>query len=250
MTDATDWPSYLAAFHATNPGITEDVLGRCSSDGRSPYAWLTETIDQSASILDLACGSGPAKPDGAQRWIGLDLSTAELDRARRNGNTALVVGNATSLPIPDASIDAVTCSMALMLVQPLDHALTEVRRVLAPGGRLLLLLPARRPLSFADRIAYLRLFWAARSTTKFPPTELRGHAADALVRHGLQVESDETRRFGYSLRTSVEADRFVDSWYLPGVSQARRGAACARARTMSDTTIGIPLRRVIARRAP
>ena len=248
MIDPTSWPSYLAEFHSMNPGITEDVLGRCTSHVGSPYAWLTENIVPSERVLDLACGSAPAKPPGALHWIGLDLSEAELDRVRGGGNSALIIGDATTLPIRDGTVDVVTCSMALMLVQPLDHALAEIHRVLVPGGRLMLLLPERRPLHLTDRIAYLRLFWAARSTTKFPPTALRGHAAGELTRHGLQVASDDSRRFDYLIHGPADADRFVDSWYLPGVPEQRRDAARKRARSMAPVSIGIPLRRLIARR--
>lgn len=250
MPNPTDWPSYLAEFHATNAGITEDVLNGCSLHGRSPYAWLTETVDPSRRILDLACGSGPAKPNGAQQWIGLDLSAAELARARSGGNGTLIRGDATALPIPDANVDTVTCSMALMLVQPLDRALAELHRVLKPGGHVLLLLPAHRPLRVADRLAYLRLFFAARSTTKFPPSALRRHAAESLARHGMLIESDQSRRFTYWLAKPSDADLLCDSWYLPGVSPRRRGAARDRARAMIPGPIGIPLRRIIARRSP
>lgn len=248
MTTATNWPTYLAEFHAANPGITEDILARCTAKGQNPYDWLTESLDPASRILDLACGSGPAKPAGARQWVGLDLSAAELARARRGGIGALMVGDATALPLGDASADAVTCSMALMLVQPLDLALAEIRRTLTPNGRLLLLLPALRPLHMADRAKYLRLFVAARSTTKFPPSALRRQASATLARHGLQVESDETRRFTYSLDEPSDANRFVDSWYLPGVHPRRRDAARIRAQSMVPCTIGVPLRRVIARR--
>ena len=249
VTDGTDWPSYLASSHAMNPGITEDVLSRCASDGTSPYEWLTETVDPADRVLDLACGSGPAKPAVFRQWTGLDLSAAELDRALSNGPDSLLLGDATAVPIRDQCVDTVTCSMALMLVQPLNQSLTEVHRVLEPGGRLLLLLPARRPLHFVDQAAYARLFWVARSTTKFPPTAMRRHAAESLASHGLLVESDESRRFEYPMQDPADADRLVDSWYLPGVPTHRRDAARARARRMRRATIGIPLRRVIARRA-
>lgn len=250
MTAAADWPRYVAEFHGAHPGITEDVLARCASNRQSPYEWLTESLDPTSRILDLACGSGPAKPTGAQRWVGLDLSASELTRARRGGNSALILGDATALPVRESSFDTVTCSMALMLVQPLDQALTEIRRTLRPNGLLLLLLPARRPLNMADRARYLRLFLAARSTTKFPPSALQRKAAAMLARNGLQVERDQTRRFDYRLTEAADADRFVDSWYLPGVEPQRRDAARVRAEAMVPHAIGIPLRRVIARRVP
>lgn len=246
MTASTDWPAYLDTFHAANPGITEDVVARCAVDGGSPYDWLIDGLDPSAPILDIACGSGSAKPTDAHRWIGVDLSAAELQRARGDGRVTVILGDATNLPVPDACFDAITCSMALMLVDPLDRAVAEICRALRPGGRLLLLLPARSPLTVRDRITYLRLFWAARSTTKFPPSPLRHRAANALAAHGLEVESDQHRRFSYPLIGTADAERFVNSWYLPGTPPERRAAAGERAAALAPTSIGVPFRRVIA----
>ena len=78
----------------------------------------------------------------------------------------------TRLPVADASVDVVTCSMAMMLVHPIDRALGEVRRVLHQSGELRLLLPTQAPLTIADRLRYLRLFWAARSTASASPASI------------------------------------------------------------------------------
>ncbi len=64
--------------------------------------------------------------------------------------------------------------------------------------------------------------------------------------HGLAVETDDTRRFSLRLDEPADADRFVDSWYLPGVDSDRRAAARRRARAMVPVEIGVPLRRVSA----
>ncbi len=138
--------------------------------------------------------------------------------------------------------------MSLMLVRPLDEALGEIHRVLRHDGQLRLLLPTYAPLTATDRWHYAQLFWSARSTTKFPPTPLRRRAGTVLGTHGLRVESDESRRFAHRVAEPVDADRFVDSWYLPGVSLVRLDAARRRAREMVPVDIGVPLRRVIARR--
>ena len=243
----TDWDDYLDDFHAGRPGITEDVLVRCEANGDTPYTWLIDGLDASARILDLACGSGPAMPAGADRWTGIDRSEPELRRARTSGRPTVILGDATMLPLPGGTIDIVTCSMALMLVRPLDRCLAEIARVLRPGGRLVLLLPSRGPLGARDVLAYARLFWAARSTTRFPLTPLRRHLERALDRHGLLVESDDRRRFAYALDGVAAAERFVDSWYLPGVSAQRRARACDRAARLVPADIGIPFRRVTAR---
>ena len=52
---------------------------------------------------------------------------------------------AEALPLPDASVDAVLCAFVLCSVSDPARALAEVRRVLRPGGRLLLLEHVRGP---------------------------------------------------------------------------------------------------------
>jgi SAM-dependent methyltransferase len=246
----TDWNDYLGRFHARHPGITEDVLARSFHGPLTPYRWLAADIDPAARLLDLGCGSAPARPEGAQRWAGLDRSHDELDRAAALDRGPLVRADMTTLPIADASVDVVTCSMAMMLVQPLDAALREVGRVLRPGGELRLLVPTPgpTPLTVNDAVTYLRLFVAARSTTKFPASPLRKSAAETLERHGYSIASDDRRRFEHPVDHPDDAQRFIDSWYLPTTSESRRMAARHRAQTLAPFRIGIPLRRIIARR--
>lgn len=247
MSASVDWDDYLRRFHADEAGITEDVLVRSHDGGDDPYDWLLEGVDPRARCLDLGCGSGPARPPDATRWTGVDRSRGELARAAAADRRSLVLGDATRLPILDRTVEVVTCSLSLMLVRPLPEALREIRRVLSPEGGLHLLLPSSGPVRPRDVVRYLPLFWAARSTTQFPPSALRRAAAETLAGAGLEVVSDENRRFELPLSTSEDADRLVRSWYLPGVGQERRDAACRRARAMVPTTVGIPLRRVVAR---
>lgn len=247
-----DWAAYLAEFHASHPGITEGVLARCTSGDRTPYQWLTEGLVDATRLLDLGCGSGPAKPAGSDQWVGLDLSMGELERAVALGRTTVLRGDMTRLPIADRCVDVVTSSMAMMLVQPIDVALGEIRRVLRDHGELRLLVPTPtpRPLTMLDQITYLRLFWAARSTTKFPPTMMRGSARRTLESAGFTVHSDERMRFELPVQDAEGADRFINSWYLPSTSNARRNAARSKAASMAPFRIGIPLRRIVARRSP
>jgi SAM-dependent methyltransferase len=242
-----NWDAYLADFHARFPGITEDVLARSSSGGLTPYGWLTEGITSGFNILDLGCGSGPAQPPTATRWVGLDRSRGELQRAVELGRDTLLQGDITQLPIAERTVDVVTSSMAMMLVHPIEQALSEIRRVLRNGGELRLLLPTPTPLTTLDRLTYLRLFWAARSTTKFPPTTMRGSARRTLEANGFTVVSDERARFEHLIEGPVDGDRFINSWYLPSTPETRRSFARERAAAMAPFRVGIPLRRIVAR---
>ncbi|MEV8374640.1 class I SAM-dependent methyltransferase [Kribbella sp. NPDC056861] len=95
-------------------------------------------------ILEAGCGSGPlaaALCDRGATISGFDLSAAMIDLARqRLGNDAdlTVADLAKPLPYPDATFDDVTASLVLHYLEDWTEPLAELRRVLKPGGRLIL----------------------------------------------------------------------------------------------------------------
>jgi ubiquinone/menaquinone biosynthesis C-methylase UbiE len=97
-------------------------------------------------VLELGAGTGlnlshyPAvaelvltEPDPAMRG----RLARRVARSRRPAR--VVAAGAEALPFADASFDTVVSTLVLCTVQDVDAALAEVRRVLAPGGRLLLI---------------------------------------------------------------------------------------------------------------
>lgn len=96
-------------------------------------------------LLDVATGTGLVAREGvailgrADDVIGLDLSAGMLRQARGNLPVALVQARAEALPLADASVDLVSMGYALRHVPDLVLAFSEFRRVLRPGGRVLLL---------------------------------------------------------------------------------------------------------------
>ena len=93
-------------------------------------------------VLDAGCGSGPlAEALRAKGAVvsAFDLSPAMVELAReRLGEDAdvRVADLGAPLPYPDGSFDLVVVSLALHYVEDWASALTELRRVLKPGGRL------------------------------------------------------------------------------------------------------------------
>jgi SAM-dependent methyltransferase len=242
------WGRYLREFHAEEPGITERVLRRCRHGGLDPYGWLLQGVDPASTVLDVGCGNGAARPPGASAWVGVDPSVEELQRGAAEGRTALVRADARRLPCADGSIDAVTAAMSLMLVDPVERALAEIARVLRPGGTLHALLPTSGPLTAGDVWRYGRVFLALRATSSFPSTPLARRAAALVEDAGLELLIDERARFAYEVAEPADGEDLVRSLYLPGVAEQRRTAGRRRAAALAPTTIGIPLRRVVARR--
>lgn len=95
-------------------------------------------------ILDAGCGSGPlsaALRANGSVVTGFDVSAAMVDLARqRMGEDAdlHVADLAAPLPFGDAEFDDVVASLVLHYLEDWSGALAELRRVLKPGGRLIL----------------------------------------------------------------------------------------------------------------
>ena len=97
-------------------------------------------------VLDLGCGAGrfvAALREAGAEPVGVELAEAALERARANapGADLRLVADDGSLPLEHASVDLVWCSEVLEHVPDTAHLLLEVRRVLRPGGRLLVTVP-------------------------------------------------------------------------------------------------------------
>jgi ubiquinone/menaquinone biosynthesis C-methylase UbiE len=106
--------------------------------------WLGERVR--GRVLEVAVGTGrnlPSYPPDIT-LTGIDLSPAMLDIARERASDLdrdadLHVGDAQQLPFADASFDTVVCALSLCSIPDPAAAIGEMYRVLAPGGRLLLL---------------------------------------------------------------------------------------------------------------
>ncbi|MEW5974789.1 MAG: methyltransferase domain-containing protein [Acidobacteriota bacterium] len=109
-------------------------------------------------VLDVACGTGvvarlASQPVGATGTVaGLDLNPGMLAVARSTTPPGMAIdwheGSAEAMPMPEASFDAVLCQMGLQFMADKHAALSEMRRVLAPGGRLILTVPGPTPQLF------------------------------------------------------------------------------------------------------
>ena len=102
-------------------------------------------------VLDVGCGTGVVTrlaaervgPDGSV--TGLDLNPGMLAVARSVASPELNItwreASAESMPLPDAGFDVVLCQLSLQFVPDRKAAVSEMHRVLRPGGRLVITVP-------------------------------------------------------------------------------------------------------------
>jgi ubiquinone/menaquinone biosynthesis C-methylase UbiE len=96
-------------------------------------------------LLDIACGAGEFLAEQAPdvgSVTGVDVSDIEVRLARRRlrdriaaGTAQVIHGDAADLPLPDEAFTAVNCVGSFLAFDDPARALTEMHRVLAPGGR-------------------------------------------------------------------------------------------------------------------
>jgi SAM-dependent methyltransferase len=102
------------------------------------YDWIAQ-LKSDQWVLDAGAGEGSFP--GAEfccRWLALDDDPATFTTAVRYHR---VSARGHQLPIRDASIDLLICHHALEHLAPLDEVLSEMARVLKPGGRCYISVP-------------------------------------------------------------------------------------------------------------
>lgn len=189
-------------------------------------------------LLDLGCGDGHfAEALSFGFEAGVDPDSRALTEARkRRAHGILIEASATSMPFPNGSFGTVVCNSTLEHLPDLESALREVRRVLSPGGRLVVTVPSHL---FAETLAvpsfcralgldglgrsYERWFnrRAKHRTTEDPVAWTR-----RLLSHGLRVVAGRTflsaganRAFDllhYAALPNLIAHRLTGRW-TPGL---------------------------------
>ena len=143
-------PNPLQAFYEKD-GVP---LSSGPDRARRQARMLADVLQGSAGpavVIDVGCGDGAALAAAAQhltarhherhRFAGLDWSADALGQARARGLTVLRGSVTPGLPVRDGAADVVIMSELIEhLVDP-DGAVAEVRRILRPGGSLLLSTP-------------------------------------------------------------------------------------------------------------
>jgi ubiquinone/menaquinone biosynthesis C-methylase UbiE len=218
-------------------------------------------------VLDVACGTGIVARQAAQQVgptgtvVGLDINPGMMEVARSVTPPGVRIewreASAADMPFPDASFDVALCQMGLEFMPDKDAALREMRRVLAPGGRLIFNVPGPTPRPFtimeaafarhigAEPVSFVNQVFSLNDTA-----EIQGLVSDAGF-HDVSVQAADM-----TLRLPEDFFRqYVYSTPLAGaVAQAgaEQRAALERDVTaqwqefMEDGVLVIPVRMVVA----
>jgi 23S rRNA (guanine745-N1)-methyltransferase len=179
---------------------------------------LVELIAPCQTLIDLGCGEGyysAALAQVAEQVIALDIAKPAIRLAAKTyPSLRCAVVSVAAVPLPDASADVVTSIFAPV-------PLTEIRRLLKPGGRAVVVTPAPAHL-FAYREALFE--------------EVRDHQpskfADAASAH-FQVLSQQEIRYEMCLDQAAINDLLEMTPYAYKASPERR--ACVSAQTTLRT---------------
>ncbi len=131
------WESHAAGYDREMAFMERVLL----EDGRQ-WACSLATGD----VLEVAIGTGRNLPfyPPSVRLTAIEFSPAMLDIARNRAADMghlmdLRPGDAQALDLPDAAFDTVVCTLSLCGIPDERRAIREMKRVLRPGGRLILL---------------------------------------------------------------------------------------------------------------
>lgn len=164
----THW--WFVGMRAIAAAILRDALGEESG---------------SLLILDAGCGTGGNAVRLAQlgRVVGLDIARPALNLCLQRGLQGLVQGSVEMLPFPSSTFDLVTSFDVLyhMAIRDDVAALRELHRILKPGGRLLIRLPAYQALRGRHDLSI----------------DTRERYTVATLRHRLEIASFVVERITY-----------------------------------------------------
>jgi ubiquinone/menaquinone biosynthesis C-methylase UbiE len=198
------------------------------------------------TVLDIACGTGIVSFAAARavgengQVIGTDLSGQMIDAAQRQAaktgyqHLRFARMDAEALDLADASVDVVLCALGLMYVPDPARALAEMRRVLHPGGRIVIAVWGER-----KHCGWASLFSIvdAEVSSEVCPLFFHLGQGEALARLCQAASFDVTKQ--HRLRTTLDyadGDAACDAAFVGGpVALAwSRFDAATRARTRAS----------------
>ena len=183
-------------------------LGALSDKLEKELVFSVIDVDAGEAALDVGCGTGSYTIELAKLGadvVGIDSSEEMLAWARIKAQKAdieasFMAADATNLPFPDSSFDTVISNGLLCFLKEPEKALIEMRRVLKPGGRLVVgVLNRWSPWAFFRRIKGLFKDTIYNQAHFISPPELEG----LLKRAGFDVKDVKTCLFFFPINNKV-----------------------------------------------
>lgn len=169
-------------------------------------------------ILDIATGTGDLalmmsqlNPD---RIVGLDISAGMLEvgkqkiaKANLSDKIKMIVGDSEDMPFEDNTFDAITVSFGVRNFANLDKGLTEIRRVLKPGGTFVVL-ETSNPTKFPYKQGY-------KFYTSFILPVIGKLFSKDKVAYSYLSESANSFPFGEAFDNILKKNGFINTEYKP-----------------------------------
>ena len=219
-----------STYNARSATAYEHFMGRWSRQ-LSPRFVKFAGIADGERVLDVGCGTGSLTrvmlvSADAKNIVGIDLADVYLESARqtiRDPRVDFKAGDATSLPFADKSFDRAFAMLVLHFVPDAKKAVSEMRRVVHPGG-----VVAATVWDGLGGMPAQRLFWDAAATLGiasdkvlhdfyFRPMTRPNEMSTAWSEAGLRSveQSSITIRFDY--------ENFSDYWIPIAAGEAALG---------------------------
>ena len=236
-------------FGPGRPRAVDEVLQRSFGGDHTPYEWLARAVSSSAKhVLDLSSGAsglGPRLTSPGCLVVSVDETESCL--LLDDGSPVPVLADPLHLPFADGAFDAVVTSLGMGVAEDRLEFLTEVARVLRPGGVFAGLTPSLRPMNAEDLRMASQLGAYLRVSPHLPGTvEFRAKAMLGAV--GLTKMEDSRGRHHFEVRNRADAELLVGGLRQAGDS-ARAASAVnfltARAEN-APVRVALPMRRIVA----
>jgi SAM-dependent methyltransferase len=182
-----DDPAYVRQQYASEQGLEarRSLYDEVDGPDAREVAFAAVAAARPRRVLEVGPGPGEASARIARELgaevVAVDVSERMVELARGRGVDARV-GDVQSLPFEDGSFDCALAAWVLFHVADLDLALSELTRVLRPGGRLV---------AVTVSVRHLAELWGLVGGEQLPLTFRRENGEDLLRRHFATVERQD-----------------------------------------------------------